>query len=99
MKCTPVSLPDGTRAILCGSRRYTVELCACGSPATKLCDWIIERTLPSLCGAIQPSTLTTCDAKLCDACATSPAPGKDLCPEHGARWADDPRNKQRNLPL
>jgi len=37
MACETVTLPGGSRAIVCGSRR--LERCACGSPATQLCDW------------------------------------------------------------
>lgn len=45
----------------------------------RLCDW----KLPG--GA-------TCDAECCEYCATSPAAEKDLCREHAAAWAVDPRN-------
>lgn len=34
-----------------------------------------------------PKTPTgTCDAKICTACGSKPAAGKDLCPAHTAEW-------------
>jgi hypothetical protein len=76
MPCDRVSLPDGTAVILC-SRGPRRQRCACGKPATLLCDWKLRgaRTL-------------TCDAPICAACATSPAPEKDLCPTHAAAFRE-----------
>ncbi len=42
-----------------------------------VCGWISER----LCDWKLPGG-NDCDRPLCSACTTSPAPGKDLCPEH-----------------
>jgi len=66
MACEQVTMPGGGRAIVCGTRRR--ELCACGRPATLLCDWKVHGG--------------TCDADLCTECTTSPAPDKDLCATH-----------------
>lgn len=99
MKCTVVDV-GGIRAIVCGSKRYEVRPCkTCGQPATKLCDWILERPTASLAGAIAVSKLTTCDEPICAECTTSPAPHKDLCPTHAGVWRTDPRNPQRELVL
>ncbi len=76
MPCTVTTLPGGVRAIVCGPRRRP-KPCPCGSgkPATLLCDWKV------------PSKKTgTCDRAICAACTTSPAPDKDLCPDHAAQW-------------
>lgn len=92
MKCSYLDLGNGQRAIVCGSRRYKVETCACGKPATRLCDWIlVEPQVPLF--AIDVTTIKTCDIAICSSCTSSPAPGKDLCPLHAAQWANDPRNK------
>ena len=73
MPCTPFQLPDGSRGIVCG--RGPVQRCKCGRPATLLCDWKV------------PDKQTgTCDAPLCEACTTSPAPEKDLCAKHAREW-------------
>ena len=69
MTCEGVTLADGTRAIVCSSRRPA--RCACGRRATLQCDWKVTERRSG-----------TCDVDLCDRCAISPAPGKDLCPDH-----------------
>lgn len=74
MTCERVILPDGTAAIVCSGRRR--KRCACGRPATRLCDWKLR------------SRSGTCDTPLCAACTASPAPDKDLCPAHAAAWAE-----------
>lgn len=74
MTCHNVSLPDGTRAIVCTSERG--KLCVqCGKRAALLCDW----KMPSRRSG-------TCDAPICASCTHSPAPDKDLCPTHAAQW-------------
>ncbi len=50
----------------------------CQEISTRLCDWKLEGG--------------TCDAPLCENCTSSPARGKDLCPEHAAVWAAHPDN-------
>lgn len=73
MTCDRVSMPRGGFAIVCSSTRR--KRCTCGRPAPLLCDWKI------------PSKLSgTCDAPICKACATKPAPDKDLCPKHSAEF-------------
>lgn len=72
---------DGVRAIVCTSGR--AKRCRCGRVATRECDWKV------------PSRKSgTCDAPVCDRCTLSPAPDKDLCPEHAARWRQDPRSRR-----
>jgi hypothetical protein len=73
MACEHVSLPGGGAAIVCGPRRR--QRCACGRPASLLCDWKVASRRSG-----------TCDAALCAGCAASPAPGKDLCPAHAAEF-------------
>lgn len=73
MICDHVSLPGGRSAIVCRSRRR--QRCDCGRPATLLCDWKVPTKKSG-----------TCDKPICWRCATSPAPGKDLCPKHAAAW-------------
>lgn len=72
MTCTPVSLPGGGTAIVCGP----TQRCRCGKRATLLCDWKV------------PSKQSgTCDAPMCTNCTSSPAPEKDLCAKHATAWA------------
>lgn len=76
MTCDHVILPNGTRAIVCHSGRP--RRCGCGRRAILTCDWKVADRKSG-----------TCDAPLCDRCTTSPAPEKDLCPDHAtafARW-------------
>jgi predicted NAD/FAD-binding protein len=76
MSCQHVRLPDGTAAIVCGpSRRFKICACGSGKPAKLLCDW---KSPERESGA--------CDAAICEACSTSPAPDKDLCPAHARAW-------------
>lgn len=75
MTCEIFAMPGGGRAIICS--RHRERRCACGRAATLLCDWK------------KPRKDGTCDRPICVTCATSPAPGKDLCPAHAealARW-------------
>lgn len=75
MRCTRVRI-GGAWAIICGKHR--IAACVkCGCIATRECDWKLGRD-------------RTCDAALCDSCTASPAPGKDLCPEHAEAWASHP---------
>lgn len=73
MPCDHVTLPDGTHAIVCSSGPR--KRCACGQPATRLCDWKMPERRSG-----------TCDAPICASCSTSPAPEKDLCPTHAAAF-------------
>lgn len=90
MACERVSLPGGGFAIVCGTRasrgQRAQDRCACGRPATLLCDWKV--TAPASCSAaVGRKNSGTCDAPICASCATSPAPEKDLCPTHAAAFA------------
>lgn len=82
MPCTSVTLPDGSAAIVC-SRGPRRQRCACGKPATRLCDWKV----PATASEGGHATRATCDAPICASCSTSPAPEKDLCPTHAAAFA------------
>lgn len=73
MVCGYVSIPGGGTAIVCGIR--TRRRCACGRPAPLLCDWKVPAKKSG-----------TCDRPICQRCATSPAPDKDLCPEHATAF-------------
>lgn len=74
MPCTPFTLPNGDKGILCSGRGRTSR-CACGRAATLLCDWKVPQRRSG-----------TCDRPICARCTTSPAEGKDLCPEHAKAW-------------
>lgn len=69
MTCEHVALPGGGTAIVCSSAKR--PRCECGRAAPLLCDWKVSDRKSG-----------TCDAPICDRCATSPAPEKDLCPRH-----------------
>jgi hypothetical protein len=101
--CTPIKLRDGGSAIVCTRGRQKAPRCVkCGKPATRLCDWILERPRASLAGAIAVSKLKTCDANLCDECTTQPSPERDLCPKHtGHAQPRQPKNSgpQQELAL
>lgn len=84
MACEHLTLPDGTRAIVCGRSRRRPKCKGCGRPADLACDWKVKTRRSG-----------TCDAPICSACTTSPAEGKDLCPDHAAdyrRWLARPRD-------
>lgn len=82
MKCEIYTLTDGTKMYVCGhhsSRRRELRMCRfckTPTPSTKLCDFPTR-------GA---RNKTTCDAPICDACATSIGPDCDLCPPHAKLW-------------
>ena len=86
MACQLIPLGNGTNAIVCGS--HSRSRCACGRRADLLCDWKV------------PSRRSgTCDQPVCSSCATSPAPGKDLCPEHARAflaWSAQRSSGRRN---
>ncbi len=90
MVCEFVPLPGGGHAIICGSRPRR-ERCACGHPATLLCDWKVPNGYRKS---------QTCDKPLCPSCTTSPAPDKDLCPHHAQlfeAWREK-RSENHNVP-
>lgn len=85
MVCQRVPLLGGGHAIVCGPRARRRKCAECGRPADLLCDARLK------------GKAKTCDRPICDRCTTSPAEGKDLCPEHARayeRWlatrADQP---------
>jgi hypothetical protein len=84
MKCSHL-IVAGNPVIVCG-RDKIQACCECGAPATKLCDWKVDRG-------------RTCDKPFCDAHAHSAAPNKDLCPRHAEAWKLHPENKQGKLAL
>lgn len=75
----PDAIGGSDFAILCtrGARRR--DLCECGA---------VEHT--RLCDHREPGRKRTCDAKLCDACAVSVGPDRDLCREHARAAAAQP---------
>jgi hypothetical protein len=77
MACKTVKLPSGGTAIVCGVRSKRQPCVSCGRPASNLCDWKVQERVSG-----------TCDAPVCDACTHSPAPEKDLCPDHARAWKD-----------
>jgi len=84
MTCEHVQLPGGGFAIVCSSGR--TKRCSCGRRADLLCDWKV------------PSRRSgTCDAPICRRCTVSPAPDKDLCPQHAKAfeaWRDHHEGKK-----
>lgn len=80
MPCHHITV-DGVSAIVCTSGR--TQKCRCGRKATRLCDWKVKGRKSG-----------TCDKPLCARCSHSPAPEKDLCPQHAAEWKNHPRSKQ-----
>lgn len=87
MTCDVHDLGNGQRAIVCSRERR--KCCACGTAATLACDWKV------------PSRRSgTCDAPICRRCATSPAPEKDICPDHAPAlhaWLERRRAKTERI--
>lgn len=75
MTCERVEFVPGQFAIVCGPGRRP-KCVQCGKRADLECDWKV------------PSRKSgTCDKPICARCTTSPAPEKDLYPEHARAWA------------
>jgi hypothetical protein len=88
MSCTPVKTPHGT-AIVCDRKRKRPPRCACGKPATMLCDWKL---------GMVDNVSQTCSAPVCAACALEVTKDKHLCPAHQgayALWLDARKNDDR----
>lgn len=88
MTCSPVKLPDGTRAIVChkGAPIQQCSVDGCFEFATHACDWKV--------GERQDGT---CSMPMCDKHRTNVGKGKDLCPRHASEWAHHPANRQPEL--
>lgn len=74
MTCEHVRLADGTGMIICGTRPRP-RCVRCGNRADLECDWKVPGRASG-----------TCDKPICARCTTSPAPEKDLCPDHAEAW-------------
>lgn len=75
MGCDPITLPDGTRGLVCNRGRRRARRCwvqGCEKPATQLCDFPVERRGRS----------GTCDRDLCRDHAHADGPDRDHCPPH-----------------
>lgn len=91
MPCHTVPLKGGGVAIVCTGRQRPKKCKGCGRPAGLACDWKVPNRKSG-----------TCDAPICARCTTSPAPGKDLCPDHAEAFkawlAARPPKESRNEP-
>lgn len=84
MVCRVVKVDGGMNAIVCTSAKRK-KCSSCGRPADLLCDWKVKTKRSG-----------TCDKPICDRCTHSPAPDKDLCPDHAAEWKSRrPSNSER----
>ncbi len=61
-----------SEAIICSHGRRAPKCRFCDRTSAKLCDFLL----------IGSKAGKTCDAPLCDRCATSVGPDRDLCPPH-----------------
>lgn len=77
MTCEHIELPGGVRGIVCGRSKRRPKCKGCGAPATLECDWKKPRKRSG-----------TCYAPICDRCSVSPAPDKDLCPDHAIKFKE-----------
>lgn len=84
MPCTPVKLPGGGMALVRHAHRRIAPCRYCAAQGTRLCDFPVLRGLHK----------GTCDAPLCERCATRISSDRDLCRAHLPLWdlkADKPR--------
>lgn len=69
----------GNGVIVCGrpapAKQQPCRFCARGRVGVKLCDW-----------PTKPGSKRTCDAPMCEDCATSIGTDRDLCPPHAKEW-------------
>jgi hypothetical protein len=79
--CKTVVVPGKLSAIVCG-KFPKPQMCACGRPAPRLCDWKLGTDGQGK----NPHKPITCDTPLCDAHTYQPQPDKDLCELHANRW-------------
>lgn len=82
LTCEYVPVPGGV-AIACSRTRK--RRCKCGRAADLLCDWKV----PGKKGG-------TCDKPICNRCTTSPAEGKDLCPDHARAFMEWKKERETN---
>lgn len=77
MPCERVRMPGGGVAIVCSRAPRRRRCVGCGelTADARLCD-----------ARLKSRPGKTCDAVVCPACTTSPAPDKDLCPDHARAW-------------
>lgn len=68
MTCETHKLEDGFAIVCTRSRRRKPCSTGCGRTHTRLCD--------------HPAGRGTCDAPLCESCAVSTGPDRDVCPAH-----------------
>lgn len=71
-------MPGGGVAIMRVAGQRPRPCVKCGAQSTRLCDWKTSG------GKVRPRR---CSAPVCDSCTFSPAPKKDLCPQHAEMWA------------
>ncbi len=70
MPCKLMTLPDGSRAIVCMGNRPRRRCPFCRRNwATLLCDFPLANG-------------KTCDARICEECAEHVGPDRDHCPNH-----------------
>lgn len=82
-RCIPFKLPDGGRAIVCGSFPRPKPCVVCGVASTALCDYK------------GPRGMKTCDAPLCEEHRKHVGPDLDVCPLHEKAWARQHGDQQQ----
>lgn len=88
MPCERVRIGDSVAIVCSRGRRKASPACVkCGCIATRECDWKVLKLRGARGAVLTKPKPGTCDAPLCDRCTHQPAPDKDLCPEHAAKWA------------
>jgi len=82
--CKVEPTPFGTAILCTRGRRRKLPPCACGRPQVKLCDFSLALARKNVVdiGTRDRHVKLTCDAPLCDGCAVSVGPDRDLCPAH-----------------
>lgn len=88
MPCERIRIGDSVAIVCSRGRRKAAPTCACGVVATRQCDWKVLKQRGARGGALKKPKPGTCDAWLCEKCTYVPAPDKDLCPAHAAKWAE-----------
>lgn len=88
MPCRTLKDDEGRiTGFMCGRAARKLDPCRwCGKPHTKLCDYPLRGAKAG----------KTCDAPICDDCATSIGPDRDLCPAHAKLWKGEPDGIPKN---